>query len=141
MTNFQTPLRSVVRAHTFLLAGMWCVPEGRHDCRRVLNVTFGAKDGRGVCVPPSRYDRFCDIAGARVTRPVDSSASSDMYHRKEKKHEIRSWVRAQTLEVEVRLMAHCLLARRQETTAERICVRHILVMNYAGVSTFEIMHQ
>lgn len=34
--------------------GMWCVPEGREDCRRVLNVTFGDRDGWGVCVPPSR---------------------------------------------------------------------------------------
>lgn len=35
--------------------GMWCVPEERPDCRRILNVTFGSRDGRGVCVPPSRY--------------------------------------------------------------------------------------
>eukprot|EP00752_Nemacystus_decipiens_P015658 g13973.t1 len=33
--------------------GMWCVPAGRESCRRVLNVTFGDKDDRGACVPPS----------------------------------------------------------------------------------------
>lgn len=49
-----------------LFAGMWCVPEGREDCRRVLNVTFGDKDGRGVCVPPSRYGQF--LHGARFAR-------------------------------------------------------------------------
>ncbi|CAM9501699.1 unnamed protein product, partial [Ectocarpus sp. 12 AP-2014] len=35
--------------------GMWCVPEERQDCRRILNVTFGSRDGRGVCVPPSSF--------------------------------------------------------------------------------------
>ncbi|CAM9977297.1 unnamed protein product, partial [Hapterophycus canaliculatus] len=36
-------------------SGMWCVPEGREDCRRILNVTFGHRDGKGVCVPPSSF--------------------------------------------------------------------------------------
>lgn len=36
-------------------AGMWCVPEGREDCRRVLNITFGDRNSKGACVPPSRY--------------------------------------------------------------------------------------
>ncbi|CAB1118177.1 unnamed protein product [Ectocarpus sp. CCAP 1310/34] len=35
--------------------GMWCVPEERQDCRRILNVTFGSRNGRGVCVPPSSF--------------------------------------------------------------------------------------
>ncbi|CAM9300868.1 unnamed protein product [Ectocarpus fasciculatus] len=35
--------------------GMWCVPEERQDCRRILNVTFGNRGGNGVCVPPSSF--------------------------------------------------------------------------------------
>lgn len=67
--------------------GMWCVPEGREDCRRILNVTFGHRDGRGVCVPPSRYTTLGTLtmllirnsccssyaAGGEVLQPPDAT--------------------------------------------------------------------
>lgn len=33
---------------------MWCLPAGRENCRRVLNVTFGYKGVDRACIPPSR---------------------------------------------------------------------------------------
>lgn len=56
--QFRYPVRSRFLLLMMLVrsrAGMWCVPEERQDCRRILNVTFGSTNGRGVCVPPSRY--------------------------------------------------------------------------------------
>lgn len=43
---------------------MWCLPAGRQNCRRVLNVTFGYKGVDKACVSPSRCEPRISVGGA-----------------------------------------------------------------------------